>query len=75
MRMKAITPRGATATILRISAAINPASSATPTPIIATNMTATTAKAAKLSTNEVRTNRIPSVVSRLSTVISCSTIS
>ena len=45
--MKVIAPGGATCTILRISAAMRPASSATPTPIIATRMTATTPKSLK----------------------------
>ncbi len=62
MRMKAMSRRGATATSLRISAPIIPACSATPTPIMATKTTATTAKPAKLSTNEVNMNRIPSTV-------------
>ena len=56
---------GATLTSLRMSAAINPASSATPTPIIATNTTATTLKLAKLLTNEEKMKRMPSAPSRL----------
>ena len=63
--MKVSAHGGATLTSLRISAAIRPASSATPTPIIATKMTATTLKLAKLVTNEVKMNRMPSIVSRL----------
>lgn len=43
---------GAERTSLRISAAISPAFSATPTPTIATNVTATTPNPAKLSTND-----------------------
>ena len=67
--MKVIDPCGATFTILRISAAIRPASSATPTPIIATRMTATTPKSLKFWTAVVKMKRIPSPVSRLLTVI------
>ena len=62
--MKAISPRGETATSLRMSAPISPASSATPAPSIATNVTATTPKPAKLATNDVKMNRMPSTVSR-----------
>ena len=51
-------------TSLRISAAIRPPASATPAPISAMNVTATTPKPAKLDTNDVKMNRIPSVVSR-----------
>ena len=63
--MNVISRAGATLTSLRISAAISPASSATPTPIMATKMTATTLKFAKLLTNEVKMKRSPSTVSRL----------
>ena len=52
--MKVIAPAGATWTILRIRAAISPASSATPTPIIATRMTATTPKSLKFCTAVVK---------------------
>ena len=66
---------GVTATSLRISAAIIPACSATPTPIMATKMVATTVKLAKLLTNEVKMKRMPSTVRRLRTltVTSCRT--
>ena len=47
-----------------MSAAISPPASATPAPISATNVTATTPNPAKLGTNEVKMNRIPSVESR-----------
>ncbi len=67
MMKKPNRPAGATATILRISAAIMPAFSATPTPAIAISVTATTEKAAKLSTNEENTNRRPATDSRLFT--------
>ena len=56
---------GATLTILRISAPIIPACSATPTPAIATSVTATTPNAAKFATNVENTNRNPSTESRL----------
>ena len=64
--MNASVAGGAALTSLRISAAIIPASSATPTPIIATKTTATTLKLAKLLTNDENRKRIPSVLSRLS---------
>ena len=66
--------RGATFTSLRMSAAISPAFSATPTPAIATNVTATTAKPAKLLTNDEKMNRMPSTLSRLCTSNVCSWI-
>ena len=72
IRKNAIRFRGATWTSLRISAAISPAFSATPTPAIATNVTATTAKPAKLLTNEEKTKRMPSTASRLRTSNVCS---
>ena len=56
-----------TATSRRISAPINPAASARPTPIITTRMIATAAKLRKLSTNDVNRKRTPSTVSRLRT--------
>ena len=52
-----------------MSAPMSPASSATPTPIIATKMTPTTPKPAKLATNDVKMKRMPSAVSRLSTAV------
>lgn len=55
-----------------MSAAIRPACSATPTPIIATNVTATTEKPAKLFTNDEKMNRMPSTLSRLRTSKVCS---
>jgi hypothetical protein len=48
-----------------MSAPIIPACSATPTPAIATSVTATTPKAAKLATNVEKTNRSPSTDRRL----------
>ena len=59
--MKVSVAAGATFTSLRIRAAIRPASSATPTPIMATNTTATTVKPAKFPTNDEKRNRIPSL--------------
>ena len=56
---------GDAATSTRMSAAIRPPASATPAPISATNVTATTPKPAKFGTNEVKMNRMPSVESRL----------
>jgi hypothetical protein len=73
MRMKAMSPRGATATSLRMSAAIIPAFSATPTPAMAMSVTATTANPAKLSTKLENRNRMPSMESRLRTSNSSST--
>ena len=72
MRMKGNSFAGATLTTLRISAAISPAFSATPTPAIETSTTATTPKRAKLSTNEAKKNRSPSMESRLRIGNSCS---
>jgi hypothetical protein len=72
MMKKAISPAGATATSLRISAAIIPAFSATPTPAMATKVTATTAKPAKLLTNDESMWRMPSIDSRLFTSKVCS---
>ena len=63
--MNVIAPGGATCTILRISAAIRPASSATPTPIIATRITATTPKSLKFCTTVVNMWAMPSPLSRL----------
>ena len=63
--MNAIARAGATATSFLIRAAIRPAFSATPTPIMATKITATTLKLAKFCTNEVKMKRIPSTESRL----------
>ena len=58
-----------------MSAPIRPAASATPAPIIATNITATTPKPAKFATNDVKMNRMPSTVSRLWIAIVCGLIS
>ena len=70
--MNAISRSGATLTSLRISAAIRPAFSATPTPIMATKITATTLKLAKLVTNDEKMKRSPATDSRLLTsVVSC----
>ena len=44
-----------------MSAAIRPPASATPAPISATNVTATTPKPAKFGTNEVKMKRMPSI--------------
>ena len=74
MMKNAMRPFGATATSLRISAAISPACSATPTPAIATNVTATTANPAKLLTNDDSMNRMPSIESRLFTANVCCSI-
>ena len=73
--MKVIDHGGAADTSLRISAAMRPASSATPMPIIATRMTATTPKSLKFWTTVVKMSRIPSPLSRLLTVIVSVTIS
>ena len=65
---------GATCTILRMRAAISPASSATPTPIIATRITATTPKSLKFCTTVVNMWAMPSRLSRLLTsMVSCFT--
>src|SRR5262249_15215720 len=64
--MNVIARAGATFTSLRISAAINPAFSATPTPIMATKMTATTLKLAKFVTNDEKMKRAPAIEIRLS---------
>jgi hypothetical protein len=58
---------GAAETILRISAAMRPASSATPMPIIATRMTTTTPKSLTFWTTVVKMSRIPSPLIRLLT--------
>ena len=63
--IQVIAQAGATLTSFRISAPIRPASSATPTPIMATRITATTLKLEKLLTREVNRNRMPSTDSRL----------
>ncbi len=60
---------GATLTSRRISAPIRPASSARPTPTIATRITPTTPKSVKFFTAEVKMNRMPSAVSRLSILV------
>ena len=73
--MNASVAGGAAFTSLRISAAIIPASSATPTPIIATKTTATTVKLAKLLTNDENRKRMPSALSRLSISVVSWTIS
>ncbi len=65
--MNVIALAGATCTIFRIRAAISPASSATPTPIIATRITATTPKSLKFWTTVVNICRMPSPLSRLLT--------
>ncbi len=72
--MNAIARAGATLTSLRIRAAIRPAFSATPTPIMATKITATTLKLAKFCTNDVKMNRIPSMEMRLSIAVVSSRI-
>ena len=63
--IQVIAQAGATLTSFRISAPIRPDSSATPTPIMATRITATTLKLEKLLTREVNRNRMPSTDSRL----------
>lgn len=67
--MKVMALAGATWTILRMRAAMSPASSATPTPIIATRITATTPKSLKFWTTVVKICRMPSADSRLRTSI------
>lgn len=52
--MKVMALAGATCTILRMRAAMSPASSATPTPIIATRITATTPKSLTFWTTVVK---------------------
>jgi hypothetical protein len=61
--------RGATATILRISAWIRPARSPRPTPIIATRMTPTGPKLMEFGTAEVQIKRIPSSACKLLTAV------
>ena len=56
--------RGATLTSLRISAAINPPCSATPAPSNAISVMASTPKPWKFGTNDVKMNRMPSMLSR-----------
>jgi len=58
---------GETTTSLRMSAFTRPASSATPTPTMATMMTPTALRFMKFCTTEVNMNRMPSSVSRLCT--------
>ena len=67
MRIAAIQRRGATFTTRRIIAPMRPACSATPTPAIAISTTATTPNPAKLSTNEEKKKRAPSMERRLRT--------
>ena len=64
---------GATRTTMRIRAPMRPASSARPTPTIATRMTPTAVKLMKLRTVEVNKKRMPSAVSRLFAVVVCVT--
>ena len=69
-------PPPATPTSLRMRAPISPAASATPTPIMAMNTTATTLNPAKLLTNDEKKNEMPSRLSMLSiSVVSCWTSS
>ena len=63
--MKVSAHFGAAPTNLRISEPSRPDSSATPAPIIAMKVTATTPKPAKLLTKDEKMNRIPSIDSRL----------
>ena len=57
-----------------MSAPMSPASSASPTPSIATRMIPTTPKLLKLATGDVNMNRMPSAVRRpLTAVVSVST--
>lgn len=67
--MKVSAERGATFTSFRISAPIRPDSSATPTPSMATKITATTLNPAKLSTSDVKRKRMPFSESRLSILV------
>ena len=63
--MNASSRRGDAPTSSRMSAAIRPPASATPAPMSATKVTATTPKPAKLGTNDVKMKRMPSIDSRL----------
>jgi hypothetical protein len=59
---------------LRISDAMSPATSATPTPIMTTRMIPNAVNPMKLLTNEVNRYRTPSMVSRPWTrTVSCTT--
>ena len=69
MRMNDRSLRGEADTRPRMSAPISPPASATPAPMSATNVTATTPKPAKFGTKLVKMNRTPSVVRRLWTGI------
>ena len=60
--MNVIRRSGDTRTSRRMSAPMSPASSASPTPSIATRMIPTTPKLLKLATGDVIMNRIPSAV-------------
>ena len=67
--MNVMRRRGEVRTSSRMSAPIRPASSARPTPSIATRMMPTTPKLLKLATGEVTMNRMPSGVSRPATAV------
>ncbi|MFN8017298.1 MAG: hypothetical protein U0P45_04150 [Acidimicrobiales bacterium] len=67
-------PTEDTATNLRMSDAMSPDTSDTPTPIITMRMIPMAVKPMKLCTKEVKRNRTPSAFSRLWTsAVSCST--
>jgi len=74
MRMKVRAHVGAAPTSLRMSDPSRPDSSATPAPIIAMKVTATTPNPAKLLTKEEKMNRMPSTDNRLRIAIVSSTI-
>jgi hypothetical protein len=65
IRTNASNRRGEARTRSVISAAISPLPSATPAPMRAMNVTATTPKPAKFGTKDVKMNRIPSAERRL----------
>ena len=67
--MNVIRRRGEARTSNRMSAPISPASSASPTPSIATRMIPTTPKLLKLATGDVTMNRMPSAVRRPFTAV------
>ena len=71
--MNVIRPRGDERTSSRMIDPINPDSSASPTPSIATRMMPTTPKLLKLATGDVIMKRMPSAVRRpLTAVVSVS---
>ncbi len=67
--MKVSVAGGATATSFRTRAAMRPASSAKPTPIITTRMSVIAVNSWKFLVNEVKMKRIPLPVSRPCTLM------